>query len=442
MNHVLYLENYLYSKDFIISEKMSTVTEEDVELRDLVSTVLDNSGVLGKLKAQLRAHVYSALECGEVSSNSGLVNPGLRQYLDTTTGRLVASLVREFLEFFNLDFTLAVFDPETNIGKDFRYRGRSKLIDALGLTELVDPKLPLLNEIMRLSKVSVLKSESPTPTEISVEDENTSNQTSLAEDPSRGDPPHKLSDYKKCSRVEDTSDESIETSITPGVNIRNLAKESSSTINPLEEKPRTLKKNELQPGDKLRKDEEPPGDSLLKPGDRLNTDEINPGDKLKRKELSPLSDLPPLGSLSSQLGNLPPLSGSRTLGLSPLKKIQPLSKPESKKESDPSPHASLDQTPDKNLSHSGRKELPNLGFGKDHVISEKENTLFSRDKNKEGTGDKNSDKYSDDFSVSEDIEEDLDSFLNSSQSNAEEFTKEEIVINSDVSLKADHVESL
>ena len=110
-------------------------------------------------------------------------------------------LCREFLEFFNLDFTLAVFDPETNIGKDFRYRGRSKLIDALGLTELVDPKLPLLNEIMRLSKVSVLKSESPTPTEISVEDENTSNQTSLAEDPSRGDPPHKLRNRKQTVKT-------------------------------------------------------------------------------------------------------------------------------------------------------------------------------------------------------------------------------------------------
>ena len=85
-----------------------------------------------------------------------------------------------------------MFDPETNIGKDFRYRGRSKLIDALGLTELVDPKFPLLNEIMRLSKVSVLKSESPTPTEISVEDENTSNQTSLVEDPSRSEPQEKL----------------------------------------------------------------------------------------------------------------------------------------------------------------------------------------------------------------------------------------------------------
>ena len=29
-------------------------------------------------------------------------------------GRLVAGLVREFLEYFDLDFSIAVFDPETN----------------------------------------------------------------------------------------------------------------------------------------------------------------------------------------------------------------------------------------------------------------------------------------------------------------------------------------
>lgn len=31
-----------------------------------------------------------------------------------TVGRLVTGLVREFLEYFELDFTIAVFDPETN----------------------------------------------------------------------------------------------------------------------------------------------------------------------------------------------------------------------------------------------------------------------------------------------------------------------------------------
>lgn len=44
---------------------MSTVTEEDTELRDLVATTLDNCGILGKIKAQLRANVYIALEQGD-----------------------------------------------------------------------------------------------------------------------------------------------------------------------------------------------------------------------------------------------------------------------------------------------------------------------------------------------------------------------------------------
>ena len=80
---------------------------------------------------------------------------------------------REFLQFFDLDFSLAVFDPETNIGRDVQYRERTKLCSALGLTELTDPEVrlikvnfitllddckcppqaPLLSEIMRLSKV-------------------------------------------------------------------------------------------------------------------------------------------------------------------------------------------------------------------------------------------------------------------------------------------------
>lgn len=43
---------------------MTTTTEEDTELRDLVAATLETSGVLGKIKAQLRANVYIALEEG------------------------------------------------------------------------------------------------------------------------------------------------------------------------------------------------------------------------------------------------------------------------------------------------------------------------------------------------------------------------------------------
>jgi hypothetical protein len=45
------------------------------------------------------------------------------------------------------------------------FRDREKLIDGLGLGELTNSRTPLLAEILRLSKVSVLKSETPTPTE-------------------------------------------------------------------------------------------------------------------------------------------------------------------------------------------------------------------------------------------------------------------------------------
>ena len=97
----------------------TTTTEEDTELRDLVATTLSNAGILGKIKAQLRANVYFALEEGDgVKQKSKLVNNKLTDFLSTTNGRLVASLVREFLEFFDLNFTMAVFDPETNIGKE------------------------------------------------------------------------------------------------------------------------------------------------------------------------------------------------------------------------------------------------------------------------------------------------------------------------------------
>ena len=36
-------------------------------------------------------------------------------YVTIDTGRMVTSLVREFLQFFDLEYTLAVFDPEIGL---------------------------------------------------------------------------------------------------------------------------------------------------------------------------------------------------------------------------------------------------------------------------------------------------------------------------------------
>ncbi|XP_042301724.1 centrosomal protein 43 isoform X4 [Sceloporus undulatus] len=93
----------------------AAATEEDTELRDLLVQTLESSGVLNKIKAELRAAVFLALEEQEkVENKTPLVNESLRKFLNTKDGRLVASLVAEFLQFFNLDFTLAVFQPESS----------------------------------------------------------------------------------------------------------------------------------------------------------------------------------------------------------------------------------------------------------------------------------------------------------------------------------------
>ncbi|RXN01343.1 hypothetical protein EOD39_7072 [Acipenser ruthenus] len=92
-----------------------SAAEEDTELRDLLIQNLENSGVLNKLKAELRAAVFLALEEQEkVENKTPLFNESLKKFLNTKDGRLVASLLSDFLQFFNLDFTMAVFQPEIN----------------------------------------------------------------------------------------------------------------------------------------------------------------------------------------------------------------------------------------------------------------------------------------------------------------------------------------
>ncbi|CAH3121247.1 unnamed protein product [Pocillopora meandrina] len=129
--------------------------EEDTELRDMVAQTLESKGVLGKIRAQLRASVFLALEEQEGSeSKIQLVNPDLKKFLGTGEGRLVTGLVREFLEYFDLDFSIAVFDPETDFSD--KYPGRNNLARELKLNDVDNTSgSPLLAEVIkRLSPVT------------------------------------------------------------------------------------------------------------------------------------------------------------------------------------------------------------------------------------------------------------------------------------------------
>ncbi|XP_062953502.1 centrosomal protein 43 isoform X2 [Cynocephalus volans] len=127
----------------------AVVAEEDTELRDLLVQTLENSGVLNRIKAELRAAVFLALEEQEkVENKTPLVNESLKKFLNTRDGRLVASLVAEFLQFFNLDFTLAVFQPETSTFQGLE--GREHLARDLGIIEAEGTVGgPLLLEVIR-----------------------------------------------------------------------------------------------------------------------------------------------------------------------------------------------------------------------------------------------------------------------------------------------------
>ncbi|XP_072218180.1 centrosomal protein 43 isoform X2 [Leuresthes tenuis] len=126
-----------------------SAADDDTELRDLLIQNLENSGVLNKLKAEMRAAVFLAMEDQDrLENKTPLVNENLRKCLDSKDGRLVASLIVDFLQVFNLDFSLAVFQPEINSlnGMD----SRDLVCRELGLSQSdLNQNSPLLLELVR-----------------------------------------------------------------------------------------------------------------------------------------------------------------------------------------------------------------------------------------------------------------------------------------------------
>ncbi|XP_047243351.1 FGFR1 oncogene partner isoform X3 [Girardinichthys multiradiatus] len=126
-----------------------SAAEDDTELRDLLIQNLENCGVLNKLKAEMRAAVFLAMEDQDRQENkTPLINENLKKCLNTKDGRLMASLIMDFLQVFNLDFSLAVFQPEINSlnGLD----SRDLVCRELGLSDSeLNRNSPVLLELVR-----------------------------------------------------------------------------------------------------------------------------------------------------------------------------------------------------------------------------------------------------------------------------------------------------
>ncbi|XP_077146112.1 centrosomal protein 43 [Ranitomeya variabilis] len=137
-----------------------SAAEEDTELRDLLIHTLENNGVLNRIKAELRASVFLALEEQE-ESKPALVNERLRQFLATSDGRLLACLLTDFLQHFHLDFTLAVLQPEACLPSAPPDQRASAARD-LGLA---GSEAPLLLELLRQREAAAPRELPPGRTE-------------------------------------------------------------------------------------------------------------------------------------------------------------------------------------------------------------------------------------------------------------------------------------
>jgi FGFR1 oncogene partner len=90
------------------------------ELKNLVIQTLETNGILGQLRAQLRSCVFKVIDNQdqiEKGQGSGFhwENPNAKKVLQHTSGVLCAELIRDFLEFYKLDYTLSIFMPEVNL---------------------------------------------------------------------------------------------------------------------------------------------------------------------------------------------------------------------------------------------------------------------------------------------------------------------------------------
>ncbi|GAB2223355.1 hypothetical protein Droror1_Dr00017496 [Drosera rotundifolia] len=107
---------------------MDDYTREMMDLKTLVTRTLEKKGVLAKIRAELRASVFEAIEEEDkvIEKEDGLppallgsCNDRARQLHASPSGRLLTALICEYLDWAQLNHTMKVYLPECNLPKDF-----------------------------------------------------------------------------------------------------------------------------------------------------------------------------------------------------------------------------------------------------------------------------------------------------------------------------------
>jgi hypothetical protein len=117
--------------------------------------------VLAKLKAQLRAHVFEAVQ------RRGGADVDGRAFSRTPEGALMTELVSEYLECLGLDYSKRVFDAESGAEELASRRDRAALARDVGVAPPADDATPLLSsalgERMKGSNANPAAETAPSP---------------------------------------------------------------------------------------------------------------------------------------------------------------------------------------------------------------------------------------------------------------------------------------
>ncbi|KAI4351202.1 hypothetical protein L6164_005581 [Bauhinia variegata] len=106
---------------------MDDYTREMMDLKTLVTRTLEKKGVLARIRAELRASVFEAIEeeDGVVEKEEGLppallgsCNDRAKQLHASPSGRLLTAMICEYLDWAQLNHTLKVYLPECNLQKE------------------------------------------------------------------------------------------------------------------------------------------------------------------------------------------------------------------------------------------------------------------------------------------------------------------------------------
>lgn len=106
---------------------MDDYTREMMDLKTLVTRTLEKKGVLAKIRAELRASVFEAIEEEDkvIEKEDGLppallgsCNDRAKHLHNSPSGRLLTALICEYLDWAQLNHTLKVYLPESNLPKD------------------------------------------------------------------------------------------------------------------------------------------------------------------------------------------------------------------------------------------------------------------------------------------------------------------------------------